>query len=194
MNNENNIEETNHSSASVKNRASDITGKNNPVNGLEIESEINGISPSSSWPDRLISMATTFLIVVVIVFYHFAMVNNNKQRYAVADIAEILNIKELQVTIAAMSPDSTEEMRAEAFNEVARFGKGLETVLNDLQQECGCSIFVKAAVIKPAAAEDLTQEIKRRMGLENVTSNDLAQQLRRVGGAGSAPLLGGAIK
>lgn len=116
MSNENNIEETKHSSATVTYRASDKTGENNPDNGLEIESEINGISPSSSWLDRLISMATTLLIVVVvIVVYHFSMVNNNKQRYAVADIAEILNIKELQVTIAAMRPDSTEEMRADAY-------------------------------------------------------------------------------
>jgi hypothetical protein len=144
----------------------------------------------SPWLERLISGTSTLLIVLVaLVAYHFTIAQANKQRYAVVDIAEVLNIKELQVTITAMRPDASEEAKAQAFEEVAKFGKDVELVLNDLQQECGCSIFVKAAVVKPASAEDLTPELKRRLGMENINVNDLAQQLRRVGGQGTAPQL-----
>lgn len=149
----------------------------------------------SLWLGRLINISSTVLIVVVVLIaYHFFYVVANKQKYAVVDITEVLNIKELQVTIAAMRPDASDEAKAKAYEEVAKFGKEIEETLNDLQQECGCSIFVKAAVVKAAGAEDLTPELKRRLGIENVNPADLVKQLRAVGGGSRSPIIEGMEK
>lgn len=149
----------------------------------------------SVWLGRLINLASTVLIVVVVLMaYHFFYVSPNKQKYAVVDLSEVLNIKELQVTVAAMRPDASEEVKAKAYDEVAKFGKEVETALSDLQQECGCSIFVKAAVVKAAGAEDLTADLKHRLGMENVNQADLVKQLRTLGGGGRSPIIEGVEK
>lgn len=146
----------------------------------------------SVWLGRLISIASTVLIVaVVLVAYHFFIVAPNKQKYAVVDLSEVLNIKELQVTIAAMRPDASEEAKSKAYEEVAKFGKDVEVALSDLQQECGCSIFVKAAVVKPAGAEDLTPELKHRLGMEDANPAELVKQLRTLGGGARSPIIEG---
>ncbi|WP_126448117.1 hypothetical protein [Sulfuricystis multivorans] len=146
----------------------------------------------SVWLGRLISLVTTVLIVVIVLIaYHYFYVLPNKQRYAVVDLSEVLNIKELQVTIAAMRPDASEEAKLKAYDDVAKFGKDVGVALNELQQECGCSIFVKAAVVKPAGAEDLTPELKRRLGMENVNQDELVKQLRSLGGGSRTPIIEG---
>lgn len=164
------------------------------IPAIEIE-EVGQDDPNkgeSVWLGRLINIASTVLIVVVVLMaYHYFLVAPNKQKYAVVDLSEVLNIKELQVTIAAMRPDASEEAKSKAYDEVAKFGKDVEVALNDLQQECGCSIFVKAAVVKPAGAEDLTPELKHRLGMENVNPADLLKQLRSLGGGGRSPIIEG---
>lgn len=155
-----------------------------------IENKEPADTGESEWLKHLISLATTVLVVLVaIVSYHFLVVEKTKQKYAFVDIAEVLSIKELQVTIATMKPDATDATRGEAFEAVATFGKEMEGVISDLQRECGCSIFVRAAVVKPLDAEDLTGELKRRLGMHNLNQSDLAKQLRMLGGRGSAPML-----
>ena len=138
------------------------------------------------WLEKLIQGATTVLIVVLcLVVYHTTIGQAHRQRYAFVDITDVLNLKELQVTVTAMRPGAGEEGQTKAFEEVAKFGKEVERHINDLQQECGCSFFVKAAVVKPAAAEDLTPELKRRLGIDNLNMTELSQQLRAIGGVGT---------
>ena len=166
-----------------------------PAVEMEPETQEDLDKGESVWLGRLISIASTVLIVaVVLVAYHYFIVAPNKQKYAVVDLSEVLNIKELQVTIAAMRPDASEEAKSKAYDEVAKFGKDVEVALNDLQQECGCSIFVKAAVVKPAGAEDLTPELKHRLGMENVNPAELVEQLRSLGGGGRSPIIEGGEK
>ena len=162
----------------------------------EAESTSDDIEKGESvWLGRLINIASTVLIVVVVLMaYHYFYVSPNKQKYAVVDLSEVLNIKELQVTIGAMRPDASEEAKSKAYDEVAKFGKDVEVALSELQQECGCSIFVKAAVVKPAGAEDLTPELKHRLGMENVNPAELVKQLRTLGGGGRSPIIEGAEK
>lgn len=144
----------------------------------------------SSWLGMLIRGTSTFLIVLVtLVAYHFLVVAPNKQRFGVVDVAEVLNLKELQVTLAASQPDAGENRGAAAFEEIARFAKDIEVALAEIQQECGCSLFVKAAVVKPAGAEDLTPLLKQRLGMDKIDQAQLVQQLRATGGRGQAPML-----
>lgn len=167
-----------------------------PAEPLVSETSTDSVEPGESlWLGRLINISSTVLIVaVVLMVYHYFYVVPNKQKYAVVDISEVLNIKELQVTIAAMRPDASDEAKSKAYDEVAKFGKEVEVALSELQQECGCSIFVKAAVIKPASAEDLTPELKHRLGIENVNPTDLVKQLRTLGGGARSPIIEGAEK
>ncbi len=145
---------------------------------------------SSPWIGMMIQGVSVFLIVLVtLVAYHFLVVAPNKQRFAVIDIAEILNLKELQVTLAASQPEAGENKSAAAFDEIARFAKEIEVALADIQQECGCSLFVKAAVVKPASAEDLTPLLKQRLGMDKIDQAQLIQQLRATGGSGQPPML-----
>ena len=87
------------------------------------ESSVSDARDDSHWLGHLIRGMTTLLIVLVtLVAYHFLMVVPNKQKFAVVDIGEVLNIKELQVTIAAMKPDS-QLQQTQAFKEIAKFAK-----------------------------------------------------------------------
>lgn len=144
----------------------------------------------SRWLEVLIRGTGTLLIVLVtLIAYHFLIVAPNKQRFGVVDIAEVLNLKELQVTLAATQAEPGENKGAAAFEEIARFAKDIEVALAEIQQECGCSLFVKAAVVKPAAAEDFTPQLKQRLGMDKVDQAQLVQQLRGAGGRGQPPLL-----
>ena len=146
----------------------------------------------TDWVGRLINGATMVLLMVVVLMgYHFLFVAPNKQKFAVVDLSEVLNIKELQVTIAAMRPDATDDSKSKAYDEVAKFGKDVEVALNELQQECDCSIFVKAAVIKSAGSEDLTPKLKQRLAMENINPAELVKQLRTMGGGGRSPIMEG---
>ena len=144
----------------------------------------------SRWLEVLIRGTGTLLIVLVtLIAYHFLVVAPNKQRFGVVDIAEVLNLKELQVTLAATQAEPGENKGAAAFEEIARFAKDIEVALAEIQQECGWSLFVKAGVVKPAAAEDFTPQLKQRLGMEKVDQAQLVQQLRGAGGRGQPPLL-----
>ena len=168
------------------------------VEGCSASAEIEGaLDPveaqdkeGSRWLEVLIRGTSTLLIVLVtLIAYHFLVVAPNKQRFGVVDIAEVLNLKELQVTLAATQAEPGENKGAAAFEEIARFAKDIEVALAEIQRECGCSLFVKAAVVKPAASEDFTPQLKQRLGMDKVLQAQLVQQLRGSGGRGQPPLL-----
>lgn len=166
--------------------------KVNPAAVTRVASEVEGLQEKdgSRWLEALIRGTGTLLIVLVaLIAYHFCVVAPNKQRFGVVDIAEVLNLKELQVTLSATQAESGENKGAEAFKEIARFAKDIEVALAEIQQECDCSLFVKAAVVKPAAAEDLTPQLKQRLGMDKVDQTQLVQQLRGAGGRGQPPML-----
>lgn len=146
----------------------------------------------SSWMGLIINVVITLVLVAgMIGVYHYTVASQTKQKIAVVDIAEILGLKELQVTAAATNPDATDRQRAEAFEEITRFARDMETAVNDLQSECGCTLLVRAAVVKANAAEDLTPALKERLGMAGLDQAKLVQQLRSSGGIGQAPMLGG---
>lgn len=160
------------SSSSAENKE-DVTGKD------------------SSWLGLAINTVTTLVIAAgMIAAYHFMVAAPTKQKIAVVDIAEILGLKELQVTAAATSPDATDKQRSEAFEEITKFARDMETAVNDLQADCGCTLLVRAAVVKVTAAEDLTSALKERLGMAGLDQAKLIQQIRSAGGAGQPPILG----
>lgn len=127
--------------------------------------------------------------LVLLVTYHFLIVAPREQRFAVVDLGEILALKELQVSVAASQSDSRDASPGAAMDVIAKFAKDLEGELDLMQAECRCVMLVRAAVIKPSQTDDLTQDLKKRLGLDTMTREQLVQQLRSSGGRGPMPSL-----
>ena len=141
-----------------------------------------------NWMGYAIQACSVLLIVVIaLVTYHFAFVLPARQKFAVVDIAEVLAIKELQVTLAALSADSTEKGGGAAFDEISRFAKQIEGALGELQKDCACTLMVRAAVIRPSPDHDLTRALKQKLGIDGVDQAQLAKQLQALGGRGVPP-------
>lgn len=150
---------------------------------------------NGSWSHLLFNAATSLLIVIaIILIYHLTIVAPNKQRFGVVDLQDVLNIKQLKVAIDSSQMSSDDEKGARTFDEISRFTKEIEVALSEIQQECGCSLFVKAALIKAEAAEDFTPKLKQKLGLDSYDQASLMSQLRNIGGSGKAPLLENSTK
>lgn len=159
------------------------------------ESEAEEKVTDSSLMGYLINGTMALVIVLVaMVAYHFAFVVPNKQRIAVVDIAEILQLKQLEVTLTTAKPEATDVQRGEAYDSISRFAKDVEVAINSLQSECGCILLVRAAVVKTGSGEDMTDALKQRLGMAHLNQNQLMQQLRNLGGRGTPPLLEGTGK
>lgn len=148
---------------------------------------------NGAWMAYAIQAITTLLIVAAALSaYHFAYVVPNKQRFAVVDLADVLAVKELQVTIASLSPGNTEMSGGAAFDEISRFAKDIEVAIGKIQQECACTLLVKAAVVRPSSEDDMTTLLKQRLGIAELSQAQLVEQLRKLGGEGKPPILEGA--
>lgn len=143
------------------------------------------------WINAAIRVAETVLVVVVcLVLYHFTVVQHYRNKVGVVDISEILTIKELQVTIKAMQSDASEEDKSRIFDEMTGFAKEIESAINEVQNDCACILMVRPAVVRlGTGGDDLTPQLKARLGMENITPLDLTNALRKMGGQGKAPQL-----
>lgn len=118
------------------------------------------------------------------------------QRVVTVDLNEVLGLKQIQLTMQATRPGATDADRAAAYDEIGQFGKDIETTLNEMQRDCNCLLIVRAAVLK-GQNEDLTSELKKRLGLDQVS---LAQAVDSLANRGKLPgmelptVLGGKAK
>lgn len=172
---------------------------NTSENAQAMESNQSGMQPETgvekenSWAGVCINTAISLaLVIAVVAAYHFIFVLPNKQKFAFVDIAELLQLKELEVVAASAHPDASDAQRGEAFEAISKFAKDMEQAIAEIQQDCGCTLLVRAAVVKTVAADDLTQTLKQRMGMANLDQAKLIQQIRSAGGAGKTPILEGA--
>ncbi len=107
------------------------------------------------------------------------------QRVVTVDLNEVLGLKQIQLTMQATKPGATDADRAAAYESIGQFGKEIEEILNGMQRDCGCLLVVRAAVLK-GQNEDLTNELKKRLGLEQVS---LAQAVDSLSNRGKQPSL-----
>lgn len=105
------------------------------------------------------------------------------QRVVTVDLNEVLGLKQIQLTMQATKPGATDSDRAAAYDAIGQFGKDIESTLNDMQRDCNCLLVVRAAVLK-GQNEDLTNELKKRLGLEQVS---LAQAVDSLANRGKLP-------
>lgn len=105
------------------------------------------------------------------------------QRVVTVDLNEVLGLKQIQLTMQATKPGATDTDRAAAYDAIGQFGKDIENTLNEMQLDCNCLLVVRAAVLK-GQNEDLTNELKKRLGLDQVS---LAQAVDSLANRGKIP-------
>lgn len=90
------------------------------------------------------------------------------QRISTLDLNEIMQIKQLQLTTMATRPGATDRDREAAYDQIGQFGRDIEAAISELQRDCNCVLVVRAAVLK-GHHEDLTGELKKRLGMESAS-------------------------
>ncbi len=107
------------------------------------------------------------------------------QRVVTVDLNEVLGLMQVKLTVQATKPGATDADRAAAYDAIGQFGKDIESTLNEMQHDCNCLLIVRAAVLK-GQHEDLTNELKKRLGLEQIS---LAQAVDSLANRGKQPVL-----
>lgn len=150
------------------------------------------IVPVNEQPAMWIGYAINALIALIvvsagIVAYHYTLAQQNRQRFAVVDVGEVIELKQLEVTASVTRPGISDQERGAAFETISRFAKDMEQALGELQQECGCTLLVRAAVVK-TGSEDLTPALKAKMGVDHLDIKQLTQSIRNNPAADGASL------
>ena len=138
-------------------------------------SESASVAVLAPWMTVTIAFMVS-LITVILALVGYNQFGPKPQRIATVDISEIVQIKEIQLTAMSAKVDATDKDRAAAYDEIAIFGKALETAIADLQQDCNCLLLVRNAVVK--GGDDLTGALKQKIGLGNVSLPDAMAALR----------------
>lgn len=156
---------------------------------VETDPVITGASWDSVLTPRVLLAAALLLSVLVALsaltlYDHYVL--RPRQQVATVALRDLLELKQLQVTIALTRPGVTDREREAGYDEIAGFAKRLETALDELSMQCACTILVRDAVVKTHGA-DLTSELARRLGVADLKRDELIDRLRRQGG--STPVL-----
>lgn len=155
-----------------------------PANEPMAEALQDGAGKGWMWPTLMALLLTLVVSGAMLVVYHHRVVVPNQVRLAMVDIGEIMDIKQLQLTKAAMDQNLDDEGRGKLYDEVTQFSMALERAVADLQKECGCTLLVRASVVK-GDAEDLTEALKARLGMAGTNPPDLAKALAGAGKQGA---------
>lgn len=151
-----------------------------------VESAVNVTEPLGKEADTGASIWLTYAITVLIAVvvcvlalatYHYLIAKEDRQRLAMVDINEVLELKQLQMTVGALQPGVTDKDRERMFEEIQAFAKKLEEGVKQLQGECGCTLLVRAAVVNPQGL-DLTDRLKEVVGVAGLDAAALARQVK----------------
>jgi hypothetical protein len=124
-------------------------------------------------------------------YYWYFHVHHKTGAIATVDLSEVVKIYELQFTSLLARPNVTDKERQDAYNIVSQVGPNIEKAINALQQQCGCTVLVKSAVLA-GSTTDMTDDLKKLLGLEGMSSRGMVQpmpqsQLFAPNGTGSKP-------
>ena len=149
----------------------------------ETKPEISDDAPSAVMTYAIQIVAVVMIVLSIIIPYHFLVVEKKSQKIGLLDIAEVIGIKQLIIADKATQPDVTDQDREAIFESITAFSKEMEAAVTQIQQECGCTLLVRGAVVKTAKAEDLTPVLKERLGLSKSMA-ELTASIRTNPGTG----------
>lgn len=136
---------------------------------------------STDWISQtLISAIATLLIGGLMLLGYHQFVARSVPRQGVLSLAEVLETKQLQLAIMASKPGATAAQRNQATAEMGTFAHDLEREIAAIQRDCGCVMFVREAVLRAtdSGVTDYTDELRRKVGLEGVTKEQLMAQVK----------------
>lgn len=99
--------------------------------------------------------------------YHYKFANK-KTGVAVVDVAEVVTIQQEQFVELLSSANVTDKDREQSFLMVSSFGERMKAAIGEIQEECGCTLVVKSAVIGTVA--DYTDSLKAKMGMTGMSA------------------------
>lgn len=155
--------------------------KTNETGVLQDDTKTNDeLNNSLPWAEYAITLLIGVLsAVMVLLGYHYLIGGGAKQTLGTIDVAEVMQIKELQLTVAVSKKEATDIDRAAAFDSIKQFAKDLEAAVESVQTECGCALLVKAAVVK--GIPDHTAALKKKLSMEGVSLEGMIATLRAQG-------------
>ena len=142
---------------------------------------------SSVWLGYAIQTVLVLAIVAVsLLAYHFTVADKAAQRFALLDVGEVINLKQLAITDLATREGVTDKEREKIYDMVTSFSREIEGAVTQIQQECNCTLLVRSAVVKTGTAEDLTPLLKQRLGLDK-SEGELAAAIKSNKSSAGAP-------
>lgn len=122
-------------------------------------------------------------------YYWYFHVHHKTGAIATVDLSEVVKIYEIQFTNLLARPNVTDKERQEAYSIVSQIGPNIEKGINVLQQQCGCTVLVKSAVLA-GSVMDMTDDLKKILGIEGMSSRGMARpQLLSPNNAGTGSKL-----
>lgn len=128
----------------------------------------------------LVSVIASLVVAGVLLLGYHHLLARRAPRQGVLSLAEVLETKQLQLAIMASKPGTTAAQRNQATAEMGSFARDLEREISAIQRECECVMFVREAVVRAADSGviDYTDELRRKVGLEGVTKEQLMSQVK----------------
>jgi len=119
------------------------------------------IAATNYLPAVIVSLVISILSMAT---YHYATASY-RQHIAVVDLATVYSEKEALFTKSIMKEGVTTEEKAAALAEAQAFAKTLSKSLDEIAAECNCIVLMANAVAGHQAIEDLTPELRKKVGL-----------------------------
>ena len=111
-------------------------------------------------------LANAALSAALVLGYAQWIAPGQAPRLAVLDVGELYRLKEMQVTAVLTKRDAGEEERSGALKAAGTFGADVTNLLRALPEDCRCLVLARGAVIgNPQGLQDLTPDVRRRLGL-----------------------------
>jgi hypothetical protein len=101
------------------------------------------------------------------------------QLFGTVDIGNIIQVNQMRLMNQGLSPSATDKDRAAIFNEAKNFGAQLIDALNKTQNECGCVLLTRAAVVGGGGV-DYTYQVKAKLGLQDYDLDRLKKQFDQI--------------
>ena len=128
----------------------------------------------------IMALVSVVISIACLAGYHFWFAEKNRTNLSSIDVAEVMQIKELQLTISMSAPGVSDVERGAAFETIATFAKDIDIAITELQEQCNCVLLVRAAVVK--GVPDLTPILKEKLGMGDIQIDQLINKLKTLGG------------
>lgn len=156
------------------------------IDTIETATENNTERKTQSSSMGLLDYLVLFFMSVltsmaVISGYHY-LFTQQTPTIAVVDVNELVELKQLAVSAQAITAKKTEKTAQDIYEQITSFTNKLEQEIANIQEDCGCVLIVRPAVIKSKTTVDYTDALKQHLGIDGLNRDELIKQITSAGG------------